>query len=131
MSCQEGAYGFVWVQFLDSSEANEFLRIVAPRYDPDPESLYHRVLGDCDVNTWVIGTFLEDDNLILEDGEDDNTIEEFHGGVPEYRFAISVWFPPSALPAVMKQLAARQTDSWSRSGEPLEPEEHDDADDEV
>jgi hypothetical protein len=111
MSCQEGPDGFVWVYFPDTVEAKGFLQIVAPEYDPDPEGLYHRVLGHRDApDNWVVEAQLEDDNLFEAGGEDED--EEDHLGEPEFGFAVSVWFPPADLAAVMARLAARPTADW-------------------
>ena len=54
MSCQEGRFGFVWLHFNDPNEAARFLNIVA-EYDPDPNSLYKRMLGHDgeNPNAWI------------------------------------------------------------------------------
>jgi hypothetical protein len=112
MSCQEGAHGMVWLHFLDAGPAVEFLDAVA-EYDPEPDSLYHRVLGDYDQpDNWVVEARLVDFNLVKEYGEG-NQLEERHEGRPKYRSVTSVWFPPSDLPAVMARLAAHPTYDWA------------------
>jgi hypothetical protein len=112
MSCQEGAHGMVWLHFPDAGPAAEFLNAVAD-YDPEPDGLYHRVLGDYDQpDNWVVEARLVDVNLVKEYGEGDR-LEERHEGRPKYRSVTSVWFPPSDLPAVMARLAAHPTYDWA------------------
>jgi hypothetical protein len=112
MSCQEGAHGMIWLHFLDADLAAEFLTAVAD-YDPDPESLYHRILGDYGLpDNWVVETRHVDVNLVENYGEG-NQPEERHEGQPEFRAVTSVWFPPSDLPAVMRKLAAHPTYDWA------------------
>jgi hypothetical protein len=112
MSCQEGAHGYVWLCFPHAGEAADFLQIVA-EYDPEPDSLYQRALGLVGVpGIWKVGTFLDDYSLVEELDGPDGAVEESHTGRPDFCFEISIWFPPSDLPAVLKRLAAQPTVDW-------------------
>jgi hypothetical protein len=110
MSCQEGAYGFVWLHFLFPDDAIRFLNIVA-EYDPDPDSLYHRMLAN-DVDnphSWKYKTLPEDVSRSFCDvGMDE--VEVVHEGQPCVILTSSIWFPPSDLPAVMERLAGWKGD---------------------
>ena len=119
VSCQEGARGYVWLQFLFPSLASFFMSVVAG-YDPEPGSLYQRALGYSEgPGNWASSAEPVDLNLIEKyDGRDD-TVEQSHAGEPYFLFAISVGFPPSDLPAVMKALAALPTDEAKGAHEPL------------
>jgi hypothetical protein len=103
MSCQEGAHGFVWLNFDDPQEALRFLNVVAV-YNPDPDSMYKRMLGHDygKPNNWIYDVDVKDICLLGEfvDGRD-----EIHEGQPYMTISFSIWFPPSDLPAVMERFA--------------------------
>jgi hypothetical protein len=112
MTCQDGAHGYVRVSFPNSTEAADFMNIVA-EFDPEPESLYQRMLSVWDVpNNWIFKTFPFDCNLFEEDPTADE-VNEYHKGPPDFGFSTSVWFPPSDLSAVMAKLAAHPSYDWA------------------
>jgi hypothetical protein len=105
-SAQKAAHGFVFLQFPTVLDATEFLKTVAPEYDPEDHSLYERVLGHyADCKKWVIKSRLVDYHRI-EILNEDGTIDVSHRAKPCLGFTVSVWFPPSDLPAVMARLDA-------------------------
>src|SRR5215468_387576 len=79
MSCQEGAYGYVWLCFPNTWEASKFLNIIAV-YAPDPDSLYQRMLGQGDENpkSWIYKTYPEDYALVEDLDEEADEIHESH-----------------------------------------------------
>ncbi len=103
MSCQEGRDGFVWLNFETAKEAEKFMDIVADDYDPVPGSMYQRMVGPVHhPDNWFYNTHADDWHLIMGDDQ----TEEEHLGQPDFVFSLSIWFPPSDLPAVMEKLIA-------------------------
>jgi hypothetical protein len=109
MSCQEGAFGLVWLYFECPIEATKFMNLVAD-YEEEPDSLYQRMLGHyADVaNTWEYDVYPEDFNLIEERDKSTATIVERHEGEPEFEFHVSIRFPPSDVPLVLDRLKRRR-----------------------
>jgi hypothetical protein len=109
MSCQKGAYGFVWLNFVDTEDAGEFLNIVA-EYSRDSDSLYKRMFGRDAENpkSWIYKFHAEDYNLVQYLNEEADAFDEYHEGQPCFFFTVSIWFPPSDLPAVMERFATRR-----------------------
>jgi hypothetical protein len=107
MSCQEGLYGYVWLNFFNSFEADRFLNIVAEG-DPKPGSLYRRILNlDEEHDNWIIQSSVYDYGPAEESLEDD--LGSQGHGPSHIGVSISVWFPSSDLPTVMRKLAAQPT----------------------
>ena len=106
MSCQEGAHGFVWLDVYNAEEAEKFMDIVG-EYDPEENSLYHRMVGrdSGNPNNWKYNTRPDDCHLV-EDVDEADYIHESHLGQPVFTFSLSIWFPPADLPIVLGRLVA-------------------------
>lgn len=109
MSCQEDAFGLVWLNFDCPSEATKFMNLVA-EYEEEPDSLYQRMLGHYAevANTWEYDVLPEDFNLIEEPDKSTGTLVERHEGEPEFEFHVSLRFPPSDVPLVLDRLVSRR-----------------------
>ncbi len=105
MSCQDGAHGFVWLNFPNAKESERFLDIVA-EFDPDPNSLYGRITGrwDSTEQAWKYGINAEDMALNEDVDDDDDTVAEHHDGFPCFVCSVSIWLPPSDVPLILKRL---------------------------
>src|SRR5262249_19515962 len=70
MSCQEGAYGYVWLCFPNTWEASKFMNIIAV-YAPEPDSFYQRMLNLFDgvPHPWKYKTNVDDYALFEETDE--------------------------------------------------------------
>ena len=100
LSCQENLPGIVWIEFLITTDLAEFLSIVA-EYEPECESLYHRILGHTDVEgCWEYDFFPAD--FALHEGRDG--ITDWHEGAPDFYFNASVRFPRTDLPMLLDRM---------------------------
>lgn len=106
LSCQSNC-GMVWVMFPTPIEATRFFNIVAV-YEPGRDALYNRIVNEYTTSrkfrnkVWSVNAHVEDFALNYDtDCADD---EYRHDGLADIYFGISVRFPPSDLPAVLKRL---------------------------
>jgi hypothetical protein len=104
-SCQESRHGLVWIEFVSALDAEAFLNIVSGSYSRDNDSLYNRVTGiwlSTVKSRWVYGVSPTDVSGPLFD--DDGGVEEGPTGPPDVSFDISVRFPRSDLPLVLRRM---------------------------
>jgi hypothetical protein len=109
MSCQQGAFGLVWLYFDCPFYATKFMNIVA-EYEEEPDSLYQRMLGHhAEVaNTWEYDLLPEDFNLTEEHVKSTASFVERHDGDPAFEFHVSIRFPPTDLPLVLDRLVRKR-----------------------
>lgn len=111
LSCQDNC-NRVWIEFLTSYDAEQFLNIIASDYDEDLDSLYSRVIGawrpgDYEEErkwlerAWEYNVSVNDWGVMLADsGNEERT------GSTDTLFSISVRFPKSDLTVVVERLKA-------------------------
>jgi hypothetical protein len=107
-SCQDNVpKGFVWIEFLSSNGAEEFLNYVA-EYSEDPGSVYQRMnrqRGDKTPLDWKYTPSLRDhgaDDVLVSDNEISSTFNGSH----EFMFSMSVRFPRADLEFVRERILA-------------------------
>lgn len=106
-SCQNNVpENWVWIEFINSSDAEQFLNIVAKEFSMDPKSLYFRIIQSWtgDESFWwkyrVSNFYCNLETKFI----DDDTIEEIPTGSPQFMFSFSVRFPRSDLDEVCKRV---------------------------
>ncbi len=107
-SCQENRPGIIWIQFATTDDAANFLDIVA-EYEEGEDTLYNRAMGRWDggefpASDWDYAALPEDRGLVEGFTEDDE-VEEWHEGLTDAFFSVSVRFPRSDFPAVLARMA--------------------------
>ena len=106
-SCEKTRDGLVWIEFIDTNCTERFLGIVA-RYEEETGSLYNRIRGkwvpDSGVleGAWRYRSDVED--FAVKETEVNGEITEAYSGPSQFLFSMSVYFPPSDLPAVVDRL---------------------------
>jgi transcriptional regulator with XRE-family HTH domain len=104
-SCQQDTLGRIGVQFSNAYDADEFLSIVA-RYEPGDDDLYWRMkaagTGQGTLPDWEYSTNVDD--LALHEEIIDDCEQYSYEPPAEFRFTISVLFPPQDLPTVLQRL---------------------------
>jgi hypothetical protein len=110
-SCQENQPGVAWIEFPTAEDAAAFLDLVA-EYEPGLDTLYNRIThrwdptkGSLSAPFWEYSVWPEDAALQQDITEGDE-VEERHAGRPEFSFAVSVRFPRSDLPAILRRFPA-------------------------
>jgi hypothetical protein len=115
-SCQDNPKGFVWIEFTSAYTAEEFLNLVAQYNDDDRDSIYQRILHDCDewnkqTETWGgLPTDWKYD-IHLDDFGRDPVIDDKNEhlsytftGKHMFNFSVSVRFPHRDVPFVKAQI---------------------------
>lgn len=107
-SCQGNRPGIIWIQFATTDDAANFLDIVA-EYEEGKDTLYNRAMGRWDggefpVTFWDYAALPEDRGLVEGFTEDDE-VEEWHEGLTDAFFSVSVRFPRSDFPTVLARMA--------------------------
>jgi hypothetical protein len=107
-SCEENRPGIAWIQFATAEDAACFLDIVV-RYEEGDDTLYNWVTGRWArehppaASRWGYALLPEDLALHAEVDEDDS-VDEWHDGVPEFVFSVSVRFPRTDLGIVLERM---------------------------
>jgi hypothetical protein len=105
-SCQDNVpKGFVWIEFLSTFDAEQFLDSVADYYD-EPDSLYQRMKRDWGDETpmdWQYSPFLRDYGVDLVPVGDREGYTTFNGS-HQFNFSMSVRFPREDLEFVKARI---------------------------
>ena len=106
MSCQEDAWGKVWIAFPEIGNLVQFLNIVA-EYQPGAETLYNRMNPQLTLaapeSEWEYGLIVDDGALILSDAEV-GSADFRYDGPTDFFFTFSLRFPASDLPRVLARV---------------------------
>jgi len=106
----ETRIGWIELEFMTPRDARKFLNLVA-RYDVDPFGIYNRIRGDWVANDteqevhgrWEFGLH-PCDIAIEQDETDENGADERTTGPVDFQFAVSIAFPISDVPMLVKRL---------------------------
>lgn len=102
LSCQNNPAGWVWICFDGCDSCERFLNILA-EYDPHPESLYNHIRGENGFTPNELLWHFEIDFTDLAVEEDEHG-DERPVGPPMLHPEISVRFPHSDLPDVLRRM---------------------------
>jgi hypothetical protein len=109
----------IWIAFMRPCDAQQFLNIVA-RYRPGLKSLYNRASvrwDEGDAVFWEYDVRPFDWNLEEEVDEVEGAIDESHVGASDFDFEISVRFPATDYPVVLRRMAAHNQRRGSRENQ--------------
>lgn len=106
-SCEDNVpSGWVWIEFVNASNAENFLNIIA-EYSEDRNSLYNRIRqelhSDDDSLFWKYSVLPMDYGV--EQTLIDDEIEETFTGESDFNFTFSIRFPQSDLEQIMAKLS--------------------------
>jgi hypothetical protein len=106
-SCQDCPPGWIWLEFLTPYDLEKFLNILGA-YEDTVGSLHDRILHGYDrlgsprVGQWRYEAIVHDMAVdIVDDGKKDR---EQYAGAPDFAIYISLNFPGTDLPAVLKRI---------------------------
>ncbi|MDA0836118.1 MAG: hypothetical protein O3A29_22835 [Planctomycetota bacterium] len=108
-SCQENRPGIAWIQFFDVLDATEFLNIVAGEYDGNFQSLYNRIRQAWEPTDQPVQGIWEfdlrpTDLSVRQSKVDENTLDEEADGPPDFLFHVSVRFPQTDIPILLRRM---------------------------
>ncbi len=106
-SCEENRPGWVWIQFLHTSGAEDFMSIFG-RYEEGIETFYNRIRGVwCHIDGEIPDKWEYDAlpfDLAVVKWEEDGYIRESCNVPSQFMFSLSVRFPRSDLPVVLARM---------------------------
>lgn len=110
-SCQENRPGIVWIEFPTVYGAADFLNIAAGPFSHELDGLYNRISLAWERDPGPVeGAWKYDlhpfDMAVGVCDVDDGSVEEKPTGPPEFVFGVSIRFPRSDLPILLKRLRA-------------------------
>jgi hypothetical protein len=108
-SCQENKPGIVWIEFLSADDAASFLNIVA-EYEEEIDSLYNRIRHGWDsISGRLSAPFWEytihpQDFALQQEVDEEDCVDEWHEGIADFFFSVSIRFPRSDVPTLLERL---------------------------
>lgn len=106
-SCEENEPGIAWLQFPASWDAIEFLNIVGGDYCDDIKSLYNRIRREWQVGDDTTGEWnyeVDPWDISVDQREVGGEIEEKSEGDRDFLLAVSMRFPTSDIPELVRRL---------------------------
>lgn len=108
MSCEENQQGTVWIDFLTVNDGERFLNLVGGRFPSKAkkpwETLYGRIFGFGTQGDWSYNLCINDLNATPVTDENEDIVEYEVSGRAEVYFSLSIRFPQSDIPLILKRL---------------------------
>jgi hypothetical protein len=116
LSCQENRPGVAWIMFPTAEDAKKFLNAVAvyPEDEDRGQNLYDRIVGVADGGNWDYSVSVDD--WAVKYDEVDGHLEEACTGPADFEFGLSIRFPTTDIPLLLKQLAEASASAGLTAG---------------
>lgn len=109
MCCEENRPGIMWIEFVTTMDAEEFLNIIAP-YEEGIESLYNRVRQEWGYSDsrevaglWEYSVHPDDFSVSETENENGDWVEHSTGD-SNFNFSLGVRFPKSDYPLLLERI---------------------------